>query len=95
MQLSDLLRDPRQPGTVRHLREIYRDPITGTSDWGLVKSATGEIFGVYSRAPGTPLKQANFALAERAFEGARSYSDWVFIFSPGQYAALPPRAAGK
>jgi type II secretory pathway pseudopilin PulG len=92
--LSDLLRDPRQPGIARYLREIYRDPMTGTSDWGLVKSASGEIVGVYSRATGQPLKQGNFAPADRAFQGARSYAEWVFIFSPGRYAASPSRPGG-
>lgn len=95
MALADLLRDPRQPGTVRHLREIYRDPMTGNDDWGLVKSAAGEIMGVYSRAAGVPLKQGNFLLADRAFAGARSYADWVFVFTPGRYTALPPRPASQ
>ncbi len=49
LSLADLLRDPRQPGTVRHLREIYRDPMTNKSEWGLVKSTGGEIVGVYSQ----------------------------------------------
>jgi hypothetical protein len=95
MSLTDLLRDPRQPNTVRHLREIYRDPMTGSDDWGLVKTAAGEIMGVYSRAPGEPVKQGNFALADRAFVGARSYADWVFVFSPGRYTALPPGSTGQ
>ncbi len=95
MSLADLLRDPRQPNTVRHLREIYRDPITGTADWGLVKSAAGEILGVYSRSAEVPVKQANFTLADRAFAGAHTYADWVFVFTPGRFAALPPRPAEK
>jgi type II secretory pathway pseudopilin PulG len=93
--LVDLLRDPRQPGTARYLREIYRDPMTGTSDWGLVKSAAGEIVGVYSRAVDLPLKQGNFPPAERAFRGARSYAEWVFVFSPGGHTASPTRSVGQ
>lgn len=95
MSLADLLRDPRQPNTVRHLREIYRDPMTGTADWGLVKTAAGEILGVYSKAAGEPIKQANFALADRAFAGARTYADWVFVFTPGRFTALPSRPTQK
>ena len=95
MALADLLRDPRQPATVRHLREIYPDPMTGTKDWGLVRTAGGEILGVYSRAAGEPVKQAGFSIADRAFAGARSYADWVFVFTPGRYTASPPRPAGK
>ena len=94
MSLAELLRDPRQPGTVRYLREIYRDPVTGTADWGLVKGASGEVVGVYSQSRQLPLKQGNFPLAERAFEGARSYADWVFVFSPGRYTAQLPGGAG-
>lgn len=93
--LADLLRDPRSPGTVRHLREIYRDPMTGTQDWGLVKTAAGEILGVYSRAAGEPLKQDNFAPSDKAFVGARTYADWVFVFTPGRYATFTPRPAAE
>jgi type II secretory pathway pseudopilin PulG len=94
MSLADLLRDPRQPGMVRYLREIYRDPITGSADWGLVKGASGEIVGVYSQSKALPLKQGNFPPAEKAFEGARSYAEWVFVFSPGRYTAQLPGGAG-
>jgi type II secretory pathway pseudopilin PulG len=93
--LADLLRDPRQSGTVRYLREIYRDPMTGSTDWGLVKSATGEIVGVYSRALEKPLKQGNFTKDNRDFQGAARYADWVFVFSPGRYTAPAPSPAGQ
>jgi type II secretory pathway pseudopilin PulG len=93
--LADLLRDPREPGTVRHLREIYRDPMTGGTDWGLVKTVNGEIVGVYSQSTGVPLKQANFALAERRFVGAHDYHDWVFVFTPGRFTALAPQAPAQ
>jgi len=95
LSLADLLHDPRQPGIVRHLREIYRDPMTNTNEWGLVKSATGEIVGVYSQSLALPLKQGNFPLAEKAFEGARSYREWIFVFSPGRYIPQRPPAAGQ
>jgi type II secretory pathway pseudopilin PulG len=93
--LADLLRDPREPGTVRHLREIYRDPMTGGTDWGLVKTASGEVVGVYSQAAGVPLKQGNFSLAEKSFTGARTYRDWLFVFVPGRYTALTPQTSAK
>ncbi len=33
--LEHLLRDPRFPGVRRHLRKIFVDPITGTTEWGV------------------------------------------------------------
>jgi type II secretory pathway pseudopilin PulG len=79
MQLADLLKDPRAAATVRHLRRIYPDPITGTAEWGLVKGPAGEIMGVYSLSDEAPIKTGNFALADREFEGKTRYSDWVFM----------------
>lgn len=34
--LEDLLKDERSPNIKRHLRKIYVDPITNTTEWGLV-----------------------------------------------------------
>jgi type II secretory pathway pseudopilin PulG len=77
--LEDLLKDPRYPVTQRHLRKIYTDPITGTTDWGLIKGPSGEIYGVYSRSDEAPLKTANFDPANRQFEGREKYSEWIFM----------------
>lgn len=82
-QLSDLVKDPRALVTRRYLRKIYRDPITGTTEWGLIRNASGGliggIIGVYSKSEKTPLKQANFALVDEGFAGKKKYSDWIFI----------------
>ena len=37
-----------------------RDPLTGSADWGVVKGPDGGVIGVYSQAPGKPLKQDGF-----------------------------------
>jgi hypothetical protein len=58
---------------------MYADPMTGSTEWGLVKGPAGEIYGVYSLSSDEPLKKSNFALADRNFEGAAKYSDWVFM----------------
>ncbi len=79
LNLEELLRDPRYPGTRRYLRKIYRDPMTGGAEWGLVTGPNGEIFGVYSQSEEVPLKQAGFRPAERQFEGKTKYSEWVFM----------------
>jgi type II secretory pathway pseudopilin PulG len=87
--LEDLLKDPRQPGTVRYLRKLYPDPITD-KEFVLVKAPDGGILGVQSESEAAPLKTANFKLRDRTFDGAQKYSDWKFLFQP---ASAP--AAGK
>lgn len=84
MTLEDLTKDPRYPNTVRYLRKIYVDPITGDSNWGLVKGPTGEIFGVYSLSEDEPVKQANFPKEDKGFDGKKKYSEWIFMPSYGK-----------
>jgi type II secretory pathway pseudopilin PulG len=78
--LDELLSDPRFPYAVRHLRRIYRDPMTGGTQWGLVKESGGGIYGVYSLAEGRPFKRVGFAPAYEHFLEAGTYGDWVFRF---------------
>ena len=80
--LEDLLKDPRKPGTERYLRKLYPDPLTGKSEWGLVKGPGDVIMGVYSLSEDSPKKVANFGFANREFEGAAKYSDWKFLYNP-------------
>lgn len=91
--LEDLLKDPRFPGVRRHLRKIYADPMTGTTDWGLVKGPNGEILGVYSQSSEEPAKKANFRRVDAMFEGKSKYSEWVFMAAatvqPPGVAAVP------
>lgn len=75
--LSDLLEDPRFPYPVRHLRRIYRDPITNSTNWGLLM-AGDRIIGVYSQSEATPFKQENFPPGLEIFAGRSSYREWVF-----------------
>ncbi|MBU1223084.1 MAG: type II secretion system protein [Gammaproteobacteria bacterium] len=96
---AELLLDPRFPQTVRHLRHLYRDPMTGDAEWGLLKGPDGGISGVLSLSDGTPFKRANFPSDYARFEDAQSYRDWVFQFdvekaqNAGQGAKAAP--AGK
>ena len=75
---DELLLDPRFPNTVRHLRRLYADPVTGTSEWGQVKTPEGGIAGVFSLSTAAPLKQGGFSPAYAAFSGAAEYRGWVF-----------------
>ena len=88
-QLRDLLLDRRQANTVRYLRRLYRDPLTGSTEWGTVKDGSGGITGVYSLGKGVPLKQGDFEKDESAFAGAMSYADWTFVARP----SAPSRAS--
>lgn len=90
--LTDLVQDPRQPGTVRHLRRLYPDPITGKAEWGFVKSPDGGFAGVYSLSEEQPLKSAGFAVRDATFEGKLKYSEWQFIFAPAAAASAKPPA---
>lgn len=84
--LESLLLDRRFPMPVRHLRRLYPDPMTGRSEWGIIRDAQGGIIGVHSLAQGQPLKRTGFAPAQADFESALSYRDWVFIAYPLQEA---------
>ena len=77
--LDELLEDPRYPNLKRHLRRLYPDPITGSDDWGLLRSIDGRITGVYSRSEQAPMKQAGFAAQWSDFEGLQHYSNWQFV----------------
>lgn len=77
--LDELLEDPRYPGIKRHLRRLYPDPITGSDEWGLLRSIDGRITGVYSQSDLTPMKQTGFAAQWSDFDGLEHYSDWQFV----------------
>ncbi len=89
--LRHLLLDPRFPNTVRHLRRIYADPMTGREEWGLVKQGE-EITGLYSLSEQAPLKTAGFPKPYEAFDGGRSHRDWVFSALPAAAAPGVPGA---
>jgi len=88
--LEDLVKDPRQPATQRHLRRFYPDPITGKNEWGFVKAPDGGIQGVHSLSEGKPLKIGGFRVRDAGLEGAAKYADWKFIHT--QPAAAPAGA---
>jgi len=80
--LGELLEDKRYPMPVRHLRKLYRDPMTGEPDWALVEAPGGGVMGVHSKSEREPVKTANFLARNQDFEGAQRYADWKFVHSP-------------
>jgi type II secretory pathway pseudopilin PulG len=84
--LQELLEDKRFSPPMRHLRRLWRDPLTNHTDWALLKVGD-RIVGVHSRSSKQPLRTA-FEPQDAAFAGTDSYASWVFDAS-----ALPPPAA--
>ena len=82
-KLEHLLRDPRFPGTVRHLRKLYIDPMTG-EDWELVTDPAERIIGVRSSSDLEPFRKDGFPKALERLQGKTSYSEWEFSFVPSK-----------
>ena len=74
--LQELLEDHRSQVTLRHLRRIYIDPMTGQADWVLV-TAGDRIVGLHSRSALRPFKR-KFDGIDAAFNDADSYAQWDF-----------------
>lgn len=77
--LESLVKDDRSVETVRHLRKLYPDPMTG-EDWQLIKDPAGKITGVRSSSSLAPFKKDGFSAENEKFAGKASYSDWEFVF---------------
>jgi type II secretory pathway pseudopilin PulG len=80
-KLEDLLRDPRFPSVVRHLRRLYNDPMTG-ADWDLVKDPNGRVIGVRSSSELEPFRKDGFPKSLDKLKGKEAYNKWEFVFEP-------------
>jgi type II secretory pathway pseudopilin PulG len=87
--LKFLLQDPGSAGTVRYLRKLYTDPITG-KDFVPVLDANQNIIGVASSSEDAPLKIGNFPEELKVMlSDKKKYNEWKFV-----YTTVPPTAAG-
>jgi hypothetical protein len=77
-ELAHLVKDPRCPATVRYLRRLYPDPVTG-ANWVIVRSPDGGIAGVHSASTRRPFKTSGFRTVDRDFEDKKTYREWVFL----------------
>lgn len=78
--LDELLVDNRTPVPRHHLRQRYRDPITETSEWGLVQNEEDQIIGVYSLSKDKPLR-TNFGEQDMvAIAAGDKYEDIKFVY---------------
>ena len=80
--LTALLIDPRYPGLVRHLRQLYPDPLDPRRPWGLVRDAGGHIIGVFSDSTEVPLTRVTVQAGPIALAPAATYAQWKFIAPP-------------
>ena len=77
-RLEDLLQDNRYPTPIRHLRRLYRDPMSADGQWEIIRDQ-GRITGIVSRSDAIPIKVAGFPKDFESFEGAKSYRQWRFM----------------
>jgi type II secretory pathway pseudopilin PulG len=83
--LAELTRPPKP-----FLRKVYLDPV-GRGEWELLRAPAGGIMGVRSKSRQKPIKQGNFPLAVRHFEGKPTHYDWVFQYpNPSMVAVAGP-----
>lgn len=79
--LNDLLSDSRGKEPVKHLRNLYRNPLVG-QDWSLLMSPAGGILGIFSDSEERPFKRNGFKKENKSFMGQLRYKDWRFICVP-------------
>src|SRR5215831_21388476 len=86
--LQQLLLDDRSPALLRHLRQLYPDPMTGEADWTLIPDVSGQrIIGVASRSQAPPIKRKGFELPDAALAETDSYAKWQFVYWPRRFGA--------
>jgi type II secretory pathway pseudopilin PulG len=100
-ELKDLCKDPRSLQTIRYLRcdpekkdpasPVFMDPVSG-KEFEVVKGPAGGIVGVISPSEAEPLKQANFPVEYKHFEGKKKYKEWLFV--PKKMRDQLPQASG-
>jgi type II secretory pathway pseudopilin PulG len=81
-ELETLLLDERTTRMRRHLRKLFRDPITASETWGVVRSESGGVMGVYSTSSQKPIKTDGFPDELGSFKNAKRYIDWQFVYHP-------------
>lgn len=78
--LDELLVDNRTAQPRHHLRQLYKDPIRDSSEWGLLTNEEDQIIGVFSLSKDTPLR-TNFGLETMvAIASGDKYEDIKFVY---------------
>ena len=87
--LKDLLQDPRSLTTIRYLRRLYTDPMTG-KEWMLISDPNKGILGVASTSALKPFKVGGFPDDLKELSDKNQYSEWRFVYT----APVAPGAGG-
>ena len=90
--LEELLEDRRFPQPVRHLRRLYRDPMSADGQWVVIKRGP-QIIGVRSASERRPFRRSDFEPGLETFDQAVTYADWSFTAALRGLSASPPAAA--
>jgi type II secretory pathway pseudopilin PulG len=94
--LEALLKDSRFPTVRRHLRRVYRNPMSRDGKWEYLLDKRGAIRGVFANSQEHPTKKGRFPVGYESFEKASVYADWKFIQGMGQDNRYPaPMAPGS
>jgi type II secretory pathway pseudopilin PulG len=89
--LEQLLQDDRSPVPLRHLRQLYPDPMTGAADWTLISDPMSQrIMGVASSSKATPIKRKGFELIDLGFADTDCYCAWQFVYWPRRFGVPLP-----
>ena len=78
--LEDLADDKRFVGIHRHIRQVYLDPITRSTNWGLLRTSDGAIYGVYSLSDAAPIRSGGVEIGNLNLAPASRYADWQFVY---------------
>lgn len=82
LKLEDLLLDTRMLSVKRHIRALYKDPISGSLAWGLIRNRQGEIIGIHSLSKEPPIKSSHLDGTHLYLTDAKSLGDWRFLATP-------------
>lgn len=78
-ELDELLLDRRFVGTVRHLRQLYPEPLSADGRWELLRGDDDRIQGVRSRSNEAPLASRGVRRPGLELPAATRYADWKFL----------------
>ena len=80
--LEALCLDTRFPQPRKHLRRLYRDPITQREGWGIVEAPSGGIMGIYSLSDKPPFKSQGYLGELQHLNDKKFYGEWYFVYQP-------------